>query len=136
MKERERRPQPLATRRQRFGADLGHEPRVTCDRVVEQLLHLREIAREAGGSPNRLQRRTHRAVAVCRATIEPPKRRKPVLEPGLAEKRRKLLGRGKATDTRRKIRVRLAPRQRPAEKRHDAIEPEREEGLQAPRAAA
>ena len=42
----------------------------------EQLLDLGQVVREAGGRSNRLEGGAQRAVAVCSATIEPPKRRK------------------------------------------------------------
>ena len=42
---------------------------------VEELLDLVEVLGETGGGADGLERGAHRAVAVCRATIEPPKSR-------------------------------------------------------------
>ena len=45
-------------------------------RPVEQLLDLGQVVGQAGRGPDCLERGAHRAVAVCSATIVPPKRRK------------------------------------------------------------
>ena len=56
-------------------ADLGDEARVPGHRAVEQLLDLPEVLGEARCGPDDVERGAHRAVAVWRATIEPPKSR-------------------------------------------------------------
>ena len=43
--------------------------------AVEQLLDLAQVLGEARSSPDDVERGAHRAVAVCSATIEPPKSR-------------------------------------------------------------
>ena len=73
--EREHRPQALAARGQRLGADLGDEAGMPGHRPVEQLLDLAQVLGEARRCADDVERRAHRAVAVCSATIEPPKSR-------------------------------------------------------------
>ena len=60
---------------QRLGADLGDEAGMAGHRPVEQLLDLAEVLGEARSGPDDVERGAHRAVAVCSATIEPPKSR-------------------------------------------------------------
>ena len=73
--EGEHRPQALAAGGQRLGADLGDEARMAGHRPVEQLLDLAQVLGEARSGPDDVERGAHRAVAVCSATMEPPKSR-------------------------------------------------------------
>ena len=74
--EGEHRPEALAARGQSLGADLGDEAGVAGHRRIEELLDLAQVLGEAGSGPHRLEGGAHRAVAVCRATMVPPKSRK------------------------------------------------------------
>ena len=67
--ERKHRAETLPARRERVGPDVGHEAGVSRHRFGEACLDCLEIDAQTGSRAHVLERRAHRATAVCRATI-------------------------------------------------------------------
>ena len=75
--EDEQRPKAFPARGERFGSDLGDEPRSRGDGVGEPVLEPVEIGIEAGSGAN-CGDSAQRAVPLWRATMPPPNRRQEI----------------------------------------------------------